>query len=270
MSLGNTYNNPSNTTGNNSKVFDPTVYSAYRMNNAESAIDPTCLTFRFWKNNLCIGIFPRKNTGTDEVQFDMDNGITIYLSHTKARILADEIKKYLQNPVAYNGAGVPSGQAAISISNGAEYGKNSDVLTIRKVNENGEVVSSFAYEFKHDYHFSIRGYIGESFDKIYEDYQKLEIEQVVTVLEEYYKAVTNAVAFTVMDQRKFGANRTDTKLDAIAAALGVETNRSSGGQRRFNNNSYFNGNNNGSSNNGASGSYSSGVAYGSASLDDIE
>ena len=92
----------------------------------------------------------------------------------------------------------------------------------------------------------------------------------MTVLEEYYKAVTNAVAFTVMDQRKFGANRTDTKLDAIAAALGVETNRSSGGQRRFNNNSYFNGNNNGGSINGGSGSYSSSVAYGSASLDDIE
>jgi len=247
-------------------VFDPTVYSAYRMNNAESAIDPTCLTFRFWKNNLCIGIFPRKNTGGDEVQFDMDNGITIYLSHTKARILADELKKYLQNPVAYNGAGVPSGQAAISISNGAEYGKNADVLTIRKVNDNGEVAASFAYEFKRDYHFSIRGYIGESFTKVYEDYQKIEIEQVITVLEEYYKAITNAVAFTVMDQRKFSAARTENKIDSIAAALGVETNRSSGGQRRYNNNSYFNGNNGGSNNS----SYSSGVAYGTASLEDIE
>lgn len=267
MSLGNTYNNPSNTTAGQQKVFDPTVYSAYRMNNAESSIDPTCLTFRYWKNNLCIGIFPRKNTGNDEVQFDMDNGITIYLSHTKARILAEEIKKYLQNPVAYNGVGVPSGQAAISISNGAEYGKNADVLTIRKVNDNGEVVSAFAYEFKRDYHFSIRGYTGGNFDKVYDDYQKLEIEQLVTLLEEYCKAATNAIAFTIMDQRKFATARTESKIDSIAAALGVETNRSSSGQRRYNNNSYFNGNNNGSSNNS---SYSSGVAYGSASIEDIE
>lgn len=263
MSLGNTYNNSGNTTAQ--KVYDPTVYSGYRMNNAESTVDPTCLTFRFWKNNLCVSIFPRKNTGNDEVQFDTENGITIYLSHTKARILAEELKLFLRNPATYNRVGVPSGQAAISISNGAEYGKDSPILTIRKVDENGNIVSEFAYEFKRDFHFAIRNYDGKNFDKAFDEYKNIEIEQFITVLEEYYKAATNAVAFTVMEQRKYSNARLENKIDAIASKLGVEVAKPNGG-RKFNNNSYFNGNNSGSNNN----SYSSGVSYGSATIEDIE
>ena len=93
------FNSFNNQNGNQNKTPELTVYSSYRMNNAESEIDPTCLTFRFWKNNICIGIFPKKNTGNDEIQFDMDDGITIYLSHTKARILANEIRLFLKDPV---------------------------------------------------------------------------------------------------------------------------------------------------------------------------
>ena len=92
MALGSTYNN--NQGMNKSGVPELTVYSNYRMNNAESKIDATCMTFRFWKSNLCIGIFPRKNTGNDEIAFDMDNGITIYLSQTKSRFLKHELELF--------------------------------------------------------------------------------------------------------------------------------------------------------------------------------
>ena len=49
MSLGSTYNNNQNSNRNTPEV---TVYSGYRMNNAESQIDATCLTAKFWKTNL--------------------------------------------------------------------------------------------------------------------------------------------------------------------------------------------------------------------------
>lgn len=266
MSLGNTYNNNQNK-DNRPEV---TVYSAYRMNNHESSIDPTCITFRFWKNTLCVGIFPRKNTNNDEVAFDMDNGITIYLSHTKARILKAELENFIKDPVAYNGAGVPSGSAVISISNGAEYGKNAPIVTIRKVDENGRVVSSFAYEFKRNYHFSIRGYTGQGFDKVFDDYNNIEIEQFITLLDEYCKAMTNAVAYTVMDQRKYSHGRVENKIDAIAKSLGVETNQGSGNRRSYNNSSYFNNAGGNQSSSSSNGGYSSNVGYGSASIEDLE
>ncbi len=265
MALGNTYNNNQG----NKNTPELTVYSNYRMNNAESKIDATCITFRFWKSNLCIGIFPRKNTGNDEIAFDMDNGITIYLSHTKARILKHELELFLSDPITYNSVGVPSGQAAISISNGAEYGKDNPVITIRKVSENGDVVASFAYEFKTNFHYAIRNYDGKTFDSAYDDYKFIEIEQFITLLDEYVKASTNAVAFTVMDQRKYSFARIDNKIEAIAASLGVDISKSSSNSRgRYNSSSYFN--NNSNSDNGNS--YSAGsVGYSnSVSIDDLE
>ena len=259
MSLGATYNNNQN----NRNTPDLSVYSNYRMNNAESTIDQTCLTFRYWKSNLCISIYPRKNTGNDEVQFDMDNGITIYLSHTNARILENELKNFLKDPVTYNGSGVPSGAAAITISNGAEYGKNTPVLTIRKVNETGAVVASFAYEFKTNYHYGIRNYDGNNFSSAYEDYNDIEIRQMITLLEEYVKASTNAIAFSVMDQRKYSATRVESKIDAIAASLGVDLPKGGANKKSYSNNTYFNN----ASNSGAN---SSNVSYGSASIEDLE
>lgn len=258
MALGSTYNNNQNTR----KTPEFSMYSNYRMNNAESKIDPTCITFRYWKTNLCIGIFPRKNTGNDEIAFDMDNGITIYLSHTKARMLKHEIELFLQDPIKYNSVGVPSGSAAITISNGSEYGKDNPVITIRKVAENGEVTASFAYEFKRDYHYSIRNYDGKSFDQIYDDYQNIEIEQLVTLLDEYCKAVTNAVAFTVMDQRKFSFSRMENKIESIANSLGVETPISGGNGNGSYNSSYFNNRSNLTSANPA--------GFEGATIDDLE
>ena len=264
MAFG-TYNNNQTTKSNDLGV---TVYS-YRMNNAESEVDATCLNFRFWKNSLCIGIYPRKQTGNDDVSFDMDNGITIYLSHTKARMLKNEIELFMKDPVAYNSVGVPSGTAAITISNGAEYGKNTPFVTIRKLSENGEIVGSFAYEFKTHYHFSLRNFDGKNFDREYDAYDNIELLEMLTVLDEYVKASTKAVAFTVMDERKYSFDRVDKKIDAIAQALGVETARSYSNGNRYSKNSFFNNPANGNNSSGSS-NFSSGVSYGSATMEDLE
>lgn len=259
-----TFNNYSNNQNLNNKSNDPTVYSDYRMNNAESRIDATCLSIKYWKKNLCIGIFPRKNTGNDEISFDMDNGITIYMSHTKARILKNEIELFLSDPVKYNAVGVSSGQAAITISNGVEYGKSTPVLTIRKVDADGKVVASFVYEFKTDYWFSIRNYDGGlDYNSVYSDYKDIEIRQLLTVLDEYIKASTNAVAFSVMNQRNYSFNKLSNSVEAIAASLGVNTNTSASMNKRS---SYF-------TSNPRSESYSSNeynTGYGEATIDDLD
>ena len=262
MSLGSTYNNNQNSNRNTPEV---TVYSGYRMNNAESQIDATCLTARFWKTNLCLSINPRKNTGNDEVTFDMDNGITIYLSHTKARILKNELELFLKDPVTYNCSGVNSGAAVITISNGVEYGKNTPVLTIRKLNDESQVVASFAYEFKSNYYFALRNYDGKNYNTAADEYKNIEIEQLITLLDQYVLSATGAQAFSVLDNGKFATARTNAKIDAIAASLGVELPGSSNGQKKYNNHTHFNINSNSGS------SYpSSSASYGTATLDDLE
>lgn len=266
MSLGTNYNNNQNI-NRPSGPSDITTYSDYRMNNAESDIDSTCLAPRFWKSNLCLSIYPRKNTGNDEVSFDTDNGVTIYLSHAKARILANELRNFLNDPLNYNGCGVTSGAAAITISNGVEYGKNTPVLTIRKVDDAGNVTSAFSYEFKQNYYFAIKNYDGKQFTSDYESYKNIEIEMLITLLEEFVKASTNAIAATV-HKSAYTTYRIDNKLDTIAQALGVDLKNAGGNRKPYSNNSYFN---SASKSAGGSGYPSSNsVSYGSATIDDIE
>lgn len=235
------YNSYSNNKEYN-KPFEPSVYSPYRFNNAESSVDKTCLTFDIWKRMLKITISPRKE-GTEEIQFDTDKGLSVYINHAKAYILANELRNFLRDPETYNGSGIPSGQGVISISNGSEFGVNFPLLVIRKLDETGNVVSSFAYEFKRDYYFSIRNYNGgSSFNKESDSYQTLEIEEMILLLEEYYKAMTYMIAYSVVDVNKYNQDRLTSRLNAIAEKLGVEVKSGgrSGGSSGYSSTSFFN------------------------------
>lgn len=258
MALGDNYNN-------NKKNYSPSVYSQYKFNNIESAIDKTTLAPSFWNSMLKISIAPMKGNDPNNVEFDYDNGINIYLNHTKARMLYQEICKFQENPEQFNNVGVPSGAGLITITNGKEFGKNATCIVIRKLNsETGAVESSFAYEFKSDYHYSIRNFdeSNNGFDKVY--YNELELEQFKMLLTSYYESMTGAVAYSVIDNMKYDMSRINTKLNSVAEKLGVsygKGNKGTGG-----NNSYFNqANGNNQSNNTSN----SGSSYSAATYDDI-
>lgn len=222
MALGNNYNQNDN---KGKQQYHPTVYSAYRMNNAESIIDQTAITFTYWNGALKISIAPKKpDTNSEIATFDFDNSISVYLNHTKARILYGEICKFQENPGLYNNVGIPSGQGLITLSDGKEFGVESPCIVIRKIDQAGATTSSYAYQFKIDYHYSIRNYDQASgnFEKNTLDYNNLEIEQLKTLLLEYYTAMTGAMAYSVIDQSKFENTRTTNKLDQIAEKLGVQ------------------------------------------------
>ena len=235
MALGN-YNN-----SNKAEYKDPTVYSNYTFSNPESKVDATKLSFKYWKNSLAISISPRKNTNDSTISYDYQNQITIYLSHTKARILAEQIKALLSDE-KLDSVGVNSGSSIITINRGTKYGTSNFVMEIVGLGEDGSATGSIAYEFKgNGYHYGIcniennGGALG--FDRI--DYNTLELEQLITLLEEYYKAMTGAVAFSVVDQNKYGSDRT---IDKIAEKLGVNQNNGNG--NNYNRNSYFDNPNN--------------------------
>lgn len=266
MSLGNTYDN----TKKSDTIRDPSVYSPYKMNNAEGTVDKTCMSFTYWNNSLKISIAPKKQSSDGQVYFDYDNGISIYLNHAKARIFAEELRKFVSDPVTFDNSGVSSGQGLITVSRGVEFSSPSPLIIIRKINETGEVMSSFAYQTKTDYYFAIRGYSEKGgFEKDINTYSNLELLQLITLLEEFYKATTCATAFTVIDQLKFEHNRQRNVLNSIASKLGVETSFGSNGNRRYSSNSYFN---SASGNPNTASEYSgpSGSGYTQATLDDID
>lgn len=250
--------------------YDPTVYSPYKFNNAMSAVDQTQLSCQFWNNSLRIMISPRNSDSpTDQPTFDNKNSISVYLNHMKARMLHDVLCKFMEDPEKYDNAGVVAGASFISFSTGKDFGSKFPLVIIRKVDEAGSITSSFAYEVKGDYHFAVRGFSEKSNGQYERDYYpNIELECLKTLLEEFYKAESRALAYTVLDTFKFDHYRMSTKLNRIGEKLGLDMNVSSSGSApRSSSTSYFSRNNGASSNE----SYGNGGDnYASATLDDLE
>lgn len=235
------YGNYSN---NNKKggPIDPTIYSPYRFNNAQSTVDQTSLTTQFWNKTLRISISPKNpESPTDQPTFDMKNGISVYLNHSKARILAEVLKSFIENPEANDNCGVTSGSSIICFSTGKDFNSKFPLVIIRKVDESGNVSSSFAYEVKGDYYFAVTNFSEKSNGQYgTRKFPDLELRQLLTMLEEYYKAETRAIAYTVVDETRWNDYRTSMKLNRIGEKLGLDM--SIGGSRQSSSTSYFSSN----------------------------
>ena len=84
-----------NQDNNEKKNYEPRVYSPYKTSNVDG-IDPSSLGVTFFRNLLQLSISPKlQNTG-DKIAFDHDNAIVVYLTHTKARILKNEVERVLE------------------------------------------------------------------------------------------------------------------------------------------------------------------------------
>ena len=265
MAFGNYSNNSAKKQG----PFDPTVYSPYKFNNARSAVDQTRLSIQFWNNSMRIMISPKAaDSPEDQPTFDDKNSISIYLNHTKARMLSYVIRGFIEDPAKFDNCGVTAGTSLLTISTGKEFNSKFPLIIIRKVSEDGSVSASFAYEIKGDFHRIIRGFDQSNghFDEQF--YPNLELEQLITCLEEFYKAESRAIAYSVVDQMKFDNYRVNTRLSRIGEKLGVDMGMGQGGSGSSSSTSYFSKSN--SSSSSGSGSFGGDTsAYESATLDDI-
>lgn len=229
MALGN-YDN------NKKEQYMPVYYSQYNTGNPEG-VDPSSLSYSFYNRMLKLSISPVKMNNGDKISYDHENAATVWLTHTKARLLHDAILKVLNGDIS-NG-GVPTGpEGLVRFSDGKELGINNYCLIINKVNESGEVTSSYAYEFKTKYHYFVENFNpnDSSHKKTYVN--NLEIQQLLDVLESYYVAMTGAVAYSVMDANRFSTNTNNTKIDLIMSKMGIDykpgtTSRSSGSSSSY-------------------------------------
>lgn len=263
MALGDTYNN------NEKKNYAPSVTSGYRFGNPESTIDKTSLSFSYWNKLLKVSIAPRKKTDDDSIAYDHDNAGSVFLSHSKALILHDEIIKFLEEyneGKAPSNVGVSSGsEGLIYICNGEEFNAEGPCLVIRKIDESGHSTSTYVYEFRRDVHAAVVNYTEKNAKFESRFYPQLEIVQFCNLLKSYYEAMTMAVAYSVQEANKYDNSRINTKLKLIGEKLGVDMNRSNNDKIRNSNTSYFSNAKSVDIN-----SYSGSSSYESGSLDDLD
>ena len=233
---------------NKPKYKELEVYSNYGMTNAEGVVDPSALSISFFRNLMKVSIAPKMQNGNGK--WDNENAASVYLTHTKARVLYQVIRDVLdpEKPHIKNG-GVNSGTGEtvglITFSDGTEMGLQNPCLIIRKIGQQGEVLSMYVYEFKFNYHNAIINFDGNSsqYEQVYFD--NLEIEQFLDALQEYYIAMVNATAYSVANQMRFSITALDNKLNAIAEATGARIEKTSGGNSGGGN-SFFSNNKGGS------------------------
>lgn len=250
MALGN-YDN------NSRKEFMPVYYSAYGTGNKDG-IDPSALSYSFYNRMLKISISPLKVNNGDKVSYDHENAASVWLTHTKARLLHDQILKVLEGNIA-NG-GVPTGtEGLVRFCDGKELGINNYCLIINKVNEAGEVTSAYAHEFKTKHHYAIENFDPKdsSHKKVYDN--GLEIRQLLDLLETYYISMTGAQAYAVMDANRFTTNTNNTKIDLIMSKLGIDYKPGTSSRQS----SYFD-------NERSSSSESDGRSMRAATMDDLD
>lgn len=217
MAMSDNYNN-----NNSNQKQRPTLYSNYRMSNIDSSVDKTSLTFTFWNGMLKITIAPLKEGATAEnISFDYENTVPVYLTHTKALLLLEAIKEYETNKENLNSIGVPAGKGLLYLSNGKEFGKAGDYLVIKKINEeDGSVESSFTYQFNTESHFMVKDFADGNFDRVI--VPNLELEQLKTMLREFCQSSTGAYAYSNIDYGRFDNSRINTKIELVMDKLGIE------------------------------------------------
>lgn len=216
----------------------PEVYSGYNVSNI-NGVDPSKLSYKFWSNNLDISISPTTSDSTaDNIKFDYSNSGRIVLTHQNARLFYNGITEWLKDPKgAHNVCVSTRSGILIGLSDGEEFGCAGKLcLFIRKVNsDTGKPDSTFVYTFNTDYSYIV-GYDATNGKFKKTNYPSIEIDELLSMLKNYYEAMSYSIAYTVKVAMGVGIN---SKIDKIMDKLGVSTNN--GGYTRGN--SYFNNSN---------------------------
>lgn len=238
MALG----DPNNNNEGNGKIVI-SHFSEYGSANSTGQSASSRLLFSFYGRTLKVAIAPMIRMENDRpvYEYSKENSGVAYLNHTKARILREAILSMKEDSSISN-VGVPTSNKLITFTNGKELGIDTPALIIRELDPNGQVLSTYIYEFRtnNDY-YSVNNFVAETsaYDKVF--YNNIEVDQFLDLLEQYYKAATGAYAYAtteaIVNCREVGGAIRD-----IASQVGVPNNTS---RPNYSNRSFFNNNNGG-------------------------
>lgn len=221
-----------NRNGGSNQKKSINVYSNYRMTNSKdvSNYGGSSIGFTFWQGTLKIGIAPLKMvSGQDYPMPDRDREVSAYLKHTKARILAKEIRRFLNGELT--SVGITTGaNTFITVSDGSDFNLEQPVICIRKLNKDlSALEEEILFICRNDLHFSVHNFDKATFDgdKDFDTYKNMDLEDFVLVLEEYAKSMTNATAYSVHETAQYVNSNMNASIEAIAEKLGVNSNAGS-------------------------------------------
>jgi hypothetical protein len=236
------------TYNNNDKQPVNVTYSAVGFSNPTGTVAQSKLNISYFNKLLKIGIAnknPSNNNGYDT--YDNDNQASVYVSCTKARIIRDMIKIFIDgdHKEDMKNVAVELKNGLLMLSDGSEFGVDCYCIVIKAVDDTGNVLTSI-YQIKNDYYEGIYNYYDDKAD----DYCKytlsnLELDSFICVLDEYIKASTYAVAATVMEASMYKRNAATEVLYNIGRKVGVVSEKGNG---NGGNGSFLNRNNNNNGN----------------------
>lgn len=207
-------------TYNNNQDNRPTsnTYTPISFTNPNSKIMDTRFNISYFNRVMCISIATRSNQGSnDYATYDNDNAIKVYVSFSQAKILHDAIVDMLTNGDK-NNVCIELKNGLLMVSNGVEYGSPNVCISISYADKEGNV-NTITYETKPTYEAAYN-YSDGSFNPL--NFPKFEIETIVMVLEEYYRASSYAVAATVKESLMYQNHFFSNSFKAIAEKVGAQ------------------------------------------------
>lgn len=255
MALGNNYSANIDNNKKNKNISE--IYVPAFNTSSPEGLDPSSLSYSYAGNGfLRITITPLKFDNPNDsaaYKYDNDNATFILLSPTKAQVFAREIRTLLANKDTINNVGVNTISSKdnhityIIFSNGKELGVENNCLIIRKMDETGNILSTYGYQFKGNPNlFGIRNFDESSKHFERSEYPDMEIENLLTILEGFYKSMSGTQAFANAYYGRFEQSKVMGSLRQIMDKLGIEKSSEYNRMGR-NNNSFFNNPNNGTS-----------------------
>lgn len=226
----------SNSSNNNGKLYENTYYSRLKFKSSENKLSLT----PYFRSGLLVLELSELKEG-----FKYDAVINIFLSPTKAKLFAAEIKKFKEYYLAGNiipgkafgvNAGMNDKVSFIGIH--ADTNKNIFV-TIGKFDGNGTIIENCTTSLNVDYHFALEWENIEQNDvsKAYND--MLELDQLTELCEDFGRHMNGTIAYSVADLTRFDTARVLKKMDPIFDKLGIERKTYSNGSSSNRGNSFL-------------------------------
>lgn len=218
MAIGGQFNNDSNGS-NTKKKYENPYYSRlkFKENDGKLSLGIT------YKSGLMVLSISELKEG-----FQYENIQEIHLSQTKAKLLSEEIDKfldYLSEGIIVEGKafGVNAGmgEKVSYIGFHADFDKKV-YITIGKFDGSGNIIESTTITLNKDYHFSLEWENINTMDvaKCYNDL--IELYQLKNALEDFGRYMNGASAYSVLDLGRYDLGRILSKMDPIFDKLGIE------------------------------------------------
>lgn len=225
-----TYNN-----NDNKQQITNTTYSSFSFSNSESRVMQSRISISYFNKLMKLSIALRNNAGSNEqyATYDNDNAVSVYISSTKAYVLAQLINKLITEQKTRNVC-VELKNGLLKVSDGEEFDSTNYCITISYADGNG-AVNEVIYETKGA--TGAYNYVDGEYSV--QEYHDFELIAFHDALVEYYKASNYAIAASVMEANMYKRNSQYQLLSAIAEKVGAQN--PNGSNRQFNNKTFLSG-----------------------------